>query len=307
MDIDDDLETFAGLPVRDVEDDSDGPDDPAAVAWRFSAGYGEADRIPELFAEILERTGPAGPTALIFGNWGGAMEERFPIGLLLDNVDRLPNLRAVFAGDMSSEECEISWIKQVDVTPLLTAFPRLECLWVRGSDGLVLTPVRHENLRELSFQSGGLPVTVVRAVGACDLPALEELDLWLGIAEYGGETTVDDLAPILSGRPFPALTHLGLRNSEIQDQVAAAVASAPVVAKLTVLDLSMGTLGDEGVEALLAGQPLTHLERLDVSHHFVSPELAQRLVDELPGVEVDISDEQDEDDEEFGRYTAVDE
>ncbi|GAA4600549.1 hypothetical protein GCM10023195_00170 [Actinoallomurus liliacearum] len=38
------------------------------------------------------------------------------------------------------------------------------------------------------------------------------------------------------------------------------MASAPVVARLEVLDLSMGTLSDDGATALLSGQPLTHLK-----------------------------------------------
>ena len=63
--------------------------------------------------------------------------------------------------------------------------------------------------------------------------------------------------------------------------------------------------GDAGAESLLAGQPLTHLTALGLSHHFMSPEMAQRLVDELPGVAVDVSDRQQEED--WGRYTAVSE
>nr|BFE70626.1 hypothetical protein GCM10020092_039270 [Actinoplanes digitatis] len=144
---------------------------------------------------------------------------------------------------------------------------------------------------------------MVRAVGACDLPNLTHLELWLGVDQYGGDARGDDLAPILAGRSLPALTHLGLRNAEIADEVAAAVAAAPVVARLTGLDLSLGVLGDAGAESLLTGQPLTHLKTLDLSHHFMSPEIAQRLVDELPGVAVDVSDKQSE--ERWGRFTAV--
>ncbi|WP_433789878.1 hypothetical protein [Actinoplanes sp. CA-252034] len=144
---------------------------------------------------------------------------------------------------------------------------------------------------------------MVRAVAASDLPNLTRLELWLGVNEYGGDARADDLAPILAGRSLPALTYLGLRNAEIAEEVATAVAAAPVVARLTDLDLSMGVLGDTGAETLLAGQPLTHLRRLDLSHHFMSTEMAQRMIDELPGVEVDVSDPQQE--EEWGRYTAV--
>src|SRR5262249_16624377 len=117
--------------------------------------------------------------------------------------------------------------------------------------------------------------------------------------------SVDDLAPILAGRSLPALTWLGLCNAEIADQIAAAVAAAPVVGRLRVLDLSMGTLSDAGVEALLAGQPLTHLEYLVLRHNVVWARMGERLAGELPGVTVDLSGWKS--DEEFGRYTAVSE
>ncbi len=298
------LTTFAGLPVVAWEEEQTVAD-PAAVAWRLDMEDFEAP--PEEFAtefeSLLERCGPAGPTALIIGEWGSAYETAFPVDLLVRNAGRLGGLRALFIAELSSEQCEVSWIRQGDITPVLTAFPALERLWVRGAEGLELTPVRHDGLRELVLQSGGLPATVIRAVGACDLPNLTHLELWLGVEQYGGDARADDLAPILAGRSFPALTHLGLRNAEIADEIAAAVAAAPVVARLTELDLSLGVLGDPGAESLLAGQPLTHLESLDLSHHFMSPELAQRLVDELPGVAVDVSDRQDE--EQWGRFTAV--
>jgi hypothetical protein len=132
--------------------------------------------------------------------------------------------------------------------------------------------------------------------------------LWLGNGERGGGATPDDLAPILSGRSLPALTSFGLRNVEDTDWLVKAVAVAPVVARLTELDLSLGMLGDEGAETLLAGQPLAHLSVLNLSHHFMSPEQAQRLVDELPGVFVDVSQRQERDEEEEEddwRYIAV--
>ncbi|MET8149198.1 STM4015 family protein [Actinoplanes sp. NPDC049668] len=298
------LTTFAGLPVLGAQEEQS-PADPAAVAWRLEMEDFEADpaEFEAEFERLLERTAPAGPTALIIGEWGSAYERAFPVDLLVRNAARLGALRALFIGEMSSEQCEVSWIQQGDITPLLEAFPALEHLWVRGAEGLELTPMRHAGLRELVLQSGGLPATVVRAVGACDLPNLTHLELWLGVEQYGGDARGDDLAAILAGRSLPALTHLGLRNAEIADEVAAAVAAAPVVARLTGLDLSLGVLGDAGAESLLTGQPLTHLKSLDLSHHFMSPEIAQRLVDELPGVAVDVSDRQSE--ERWGRFTAV--
>jgi len=176
---------------------------------------------------------------------------------------------------------------------------------VRGTEELDLDPVRHTSLRELAFESGGLPAGIVRLVTECDLPALEHLELWLGVSFYGGDTEPADLAPILAGTRYPVLRHLGLRNAEIADQVAAALAGAPVVARLEALDLSLGILGDDGAEALLAGQPLTHLRRLDLHHHFLSDAMMARLRADLPGVDVDLSERLREEPDQ--RYTAVSE
>ncbi|MFI6821016.1 STM4015 family protein [Micromonospora sp. NPDC050187] len=300
---------FDGLPIVRFKREVELPADPSAVAWRVEAP--DYDSSPEeLAAELdalLSRVPADAIRALVVGRWGSAYDTPAPVELLVSLAPRLTGLRALFLGEMTFEECEISWIRHRDVTGLLEAYPALEVLRVRGAEGLTLEPVRHEALRELAFESGGLPAELVRAVGECDLPALGHLELWLGVDDYGGDATVADLAPVLAGERLPALRHLALCNAEIADQVAAAVATAPVVARLEVLDLSRGTMTDAGVDALLAGQPLTHLRQLDLYHHYLSDEAAQRVVARLPGVRVDVSDPQeaDEDDDEVYRYTAV--
>ena len=72
------------------------------------------------------------------------------------------------------------------------------------------------------------------------------------------------------------------------------VASAPVLDQLESLSLSMGTLTDTGAEALLGGQPLTHLRQLDLGHHFLSEAVADRVRAAFAsaGTDVDLSDAQ---------------
>ncbi|MBB4915575.1 STM4015 family protein [Streptosporangium saharense] len=283
---------------------------PEAANWRIGVDWdGDAEEFEELFLRFVGKVDTTKVTALTIGNWGSAYERDSSeaVRLLTEHAERLPALRTLYFGDISREEAEISWIQQSDVTPLLTAFPKLEQLDVRGGSGLVLRPVRHESLRELSIESGGLPAGVVRGIGESTFPALERLELWLGVSEYGGDATVADMEGILSGERLPALRHLGLQDSEIQDEIAAAVASAPVVARLETLALSMGALGDEGAEALLSGQPLTHLKRLDLHHHYLTDPMADRVRAAFAvfGVEVDLSDQEEPDDE--WRYVAVSE
>ncbi|MFB8775204.1 STM4015 family protein [Streptomyces broussonetiae] len=313
--------TFYDLPVF-VFPGPDHEDLPAAdaVAWRLDC-YA-ADELP--FDELWEGFTAKVPTervrALVLGPWweDEYTDLRPALELILADAARFPALRALFLAHVTGEECEISWLQLTDVTPALEAFPLLEEFTVRGGDSqglgaepLSLRPVRHEALRVLRFESGGLPGQVVRALGECELPALEHLELWLGVQQYGGDATVPDLAPVLAGGRFPALRHLGLQDSELQDEIAAAVASAPVVAQLESLSLSMGTLTDTGAEALLGGQPLGHLKRLDLRHHFLSDAMTDRLRTALgaAGTELDLSDRQIPHRwrEEEWRYVAVSE
>ncbi|MGW1777805.1 STM4015 family protein [Streptomyces sp. NPDC002143] len=316
MTIGDHLDALYGLPAYTFPGikHKPRPVDPDAVAWRISGGaYDAEEKWTEVFARFCAAVDTTRVKALIVGAWEEAYEEDPSeiIEALSAARERFPALRALFLGDMVGEECEISWINQTDVTPLLAAFPELEEFGVRGGSGLGFTALSHGALRRLVVETGGLPVEVVRGVGGSDLPALVRLDLWLGTPDYGGDSEPADLEPILSGARLPSLRHLALRNSEMQDAVAAAVAAAPVVARLETLDLSMGVLTDEGAAALLGGQPLSHLKKLDLHHHYLSEPLMQRLRQTLEpaGVEVDLgrgdAEEDADDDGTVWRYVAV--
>ncbi|MFF7197309.1 STM4015 family protein [Streptomyces sp. NPDC088197] len=307
-----------GLPAFDFP----GPDDKGtdlpeadAAAWRIGVdSYDSEEKWEDAFARFTQAVDITRVRALIVGSWSDAYESGPEplIAAILSVKDRLPALRALFLGDIVGEECEISWINQGDVTPLLDGFPELESFGVRGGQDLAFPAVTHARLRSLTVETGGMPAQAVRGIAASDLPALEHLDLWLGTSEYGGDSEITDLAPFLTGALLPKLRSLALRNSEMQDEIAAALASAPVVARLETLDLSMGVLTDEGATALLAGQPLTHLKTLDLHHNYLTSPVARRLREALEpsGVHVeldrdDADEEVDDDDETVWRFVAV--
>lgn len=320
-------DSLAGLPVVDflhcVEGDATALPAADAVAWRLAIDYDTERPFAEVWRQFQDTVDPAGVRAVVVGAWwDGDYDPIKPVlDLLVASAPRMPGLRALFLADVLAEECEVSWLQMADVTPVLEAFGSLEEFAARGcgyngpEESIALRPFRHERLRTLRLESGGLPGDVVRAVGASELPALEELELWLGVEHYGGDAAVADLAPVLAGARFPGLRRLGLMNSEIQDEVAAAVAAAPVVAQLESLDLSMGILTDTGAEALLNGQPLTHLTRLDLHHHYLSDAMMERVREALEpsGVEVDLTGQETASTWEFqgevreSRYVAVSE
>lgn len=316
------LTEFAGRPVVDFPADPALPTpaaaaDPGGVAWRVDCKkdgeYFDRD-FQELLAAFLDQVPSDRVEALVTGQWREWVQDDFSVADdLVAVADRLPGLRALFFNDLVDEQSQPSWIYVSEVGPVLEAFPNLTEFWVRGTpEGLIsaagikplIAPMKHAALGKLVFQSGGLPASTIRAVSECEFPELTHLEIYLGDPNYGGDATLEDLTPLLEAGRFPRLRHLGLRNGLFQDEIAAALAQAPVVAQLESLDLSLGTLGDEGVAALLAGQPLGHLRALDLSHHYISEPMRARAREAWPGVEVDFSDEQEED-AQWGRYIAV--
>jgi hypothetical protein len=300
------LTQFAGKPVRDFQAGEEW-EDPAGTVPRLAVEYDSQVTAVDLFRELIGGGSADRLSGLIIGMWGSEMYENPPVEIveaLVAAADQLPNLRALFLGEMTYEENEISWIQQSDVSALWDAFPRLEIFYVRGTNGLSLGKMKMNHLRQLTIESGGLPKSVLAEVSAAQLPVLEHLELYLGTENYGWDGSVKDLAPILSGELFPKLKYLGLRDSEIADDVAKAVAKSPLLDRIEVLDLSLGALADEGGEALLAAPAIKKLKKLDLHHHYLTDEVAERL--RGLGIEVNLDDGQGDSDPE-DRYVSVSE
>lgn len=309
------LKEFAGSPV--VEWWVDEPIDEAdKTSYRVGLSSDESEekrQWVEKFAEFLSDPGSREIRGLVIGDWSNIPsepEERVSaqvVRALVAASAQLPQLQSIFFGDIISEESEISWIQQTDLSPLFSAFPNLETLAIRGGDGLMLGSPRHDRLKTLIIQTGGLDGGVVRGLGQSQLPALEHLELWLGVDEYGGTVTPEDLEPILSGERFPQLKYLGLRNSEIADRIAAAVAKAPILKTIHTLDLSLGTLTDDGAAALLASREISQLKKLDLHHHYCTDDITHRLAVLGPRVDVSVQLEPDTYNGEDWRYVSVSE
>jgi hypothetical protein len=265
---------------------------------KYSWDDQQAELLDRLQA-LTEQQGADQLRALVIGAWSGDDSSKSSdtiIQALVQAQDRLSGLTALFLGDITYEENEISWIQQSDVAPLLNAFPRLEIFRVRGGNGLKLSLVRHQALRELIVETGGLPRSVLREICRCEFPNLEHLELWLGVNTYGWDGGVEDLQPLLAGKIFPRLTYLGLRNSEIADDIAPVVVNAPILQRLHVLDLSYGTLSDAGAQALLKLPKGLPLQELDLSHHYMTKKMVEQLKKRLPYTIV-ADDGQDPDEE----------
>ncbi|CAL9525865.1 hypothetical protein SUDANB121_03950 [Nocardiopsis dassonvillei] len=324
------LSEFGGLPVFDYLSPHDmasteqryrdrpAPDALAQLAalrtardyaWRLGVdSYEPEEPFGEYFSSFVEAVDAAEVRAMVIGPAGSSEDEEpgAPArDALVEHAAAFTGLRSLFIGDLTAEEQEISWIHQPDLAPVLAALPGLTEFAVRGTGDpymheksrLGLDIGRHDSLRSLTVQSGGLPAEVSRGIDTAELPALENLELWLGVESYRGDTTPEHLARTLSGEAFPRLNHLGLRNAEDTDLWVRALADAPVTGRLRSLDLSMGTLTDEGARVLLDAPVFRELGRLDLEHHYMSEETESRVRDAFTeaGVEVRVGDRQAQD------------
>ena len=273
-------ERFANRQVVDYSVETGIEEPTTAYALRCDYYYGDRTSVIEQLTTISEDSQASNLEALVFGVWlddmaGGSDEI---IDGLVNAKDKLTNLKAIFIGDIHSQESEISWIGQGDMSPILRAYPQLEILQIRGGERLQFNPpVRHNNLQALIIETGALSRDTVAQICKMNLPALEHLELWLGADEYGGNCSVASLKPILDDLIFPDLTYLGLRNSQFADDIAEAVVKSDLIETISLLDLSLGNLSGKGAEFLLNCAAVNELDILNVSECCLSDEMVDDL------------------------------
>ncbi len=223
MTIGSNLSTFNGKPVKDY-DPEEGID--LNFCHRIRVGYDDEDAIiSELFVQFAKDENASKVTEFIIGLW--ALEMQGPGNLpkkIIEHAKELPKLEAIMFGDITYEESEISWIENCDQTQMIKAFPHLKEYRVRGGNGLGFKGLNHPNLKKLVVETGGLDKSTFTEIINGDLPNLEHLELWLGTEDYGGTTNIHAARPLLSGTKFPKLKYLGLRNADISDDIAFALA-----------------------------------------------------------------------------------
>ncbi len=230
-------------------------------------------------------------TELIIGDWGNSWEEECQpiIEGIIANAQRFSHVEKLFIGDMEYDECEVSWIMQGNYKDLWAALPHLKELTIKGSTGLVLGEICHEELESLTIICGGLPVRVIEEIQRATLPKLKKLLLYIGSDNYGFDGNPDTIREFLEKVQLPELEYLGIVDSEIQDEITEAVLESKFIGQIQTLDLSCGTLSDKGGELLLQKLPhYDNIKHLDVHYNFMSEKLIKRL-EELP-ISVDASD-----------------
>lgn len=266
----------------------------------YTIGYEDYDSgeksAENLVADILADPEFPALTELVIGDWGGAWEDDCQAVLdgIVEHAEQFSHIQRLFVGDMDYEQCEVSWIMQGDYSKLWAALPDLKSLTIKGSTELRLGEVCHEGLEELTIICGGLGSDVIRSVQNAKLPNLKKLLLYIGIEDYGFDGNADTIKELLEKADFPNLSYLGITDSEIQDELVQVVLDSKFMGQIETLDLSLGTLTDQGGALLLEALPKwPNVKKLDVHYHYLSDEMAKKLCS-LP-ITVDVSEAEEPD------------
>jgi uncharacterized protein (TIGR02996 family) len=172
----------------------------------------------------------------------------------------------------------------LDATGLIEQQPQLEelelgsaVLTIGNVDGSTLP-----NLRRLALRTTGLSRAALAPILATRWPHLEELELWFG-REAQCEVDHSDLWRILSGLAVPALERLRLRDTDFTDALCTSLVDAAILPQLKLLDISMGSLTDDGANTLLANAgKLHHLESVIIDDRDLTSTVRTRLQIALP-------------------------
>lgn len=161
-----------------------------------------------------------------------------------------------------------------DVTPIYTAFPRLEILELDG-DQVELGHIALPALRRLMVTHLHLDDT--RRIVAADLPNL--VDLELAWAPRSIDNVAATFGPLMH-REFPRLEALSLAMPTFQSQIwmVAELADAPIMRRVRRLAFRGAKLGEGELLRLMQDRPkFTHLERLELLERPLSASFQKKV------------------------------
>lgn len=233
---------------------------------------------------------------IIIGSWGDPWEGSVQdiLDAMVEHKEKFSHIKSLFVGNMDFEECEVSWIIQGNYEKLLEAMPQLEHLVIKGSTDLQLGRMQLEHLESLEIICGGLPVEVIQSIRDAKLPALKSLKLYIGIDDYGFSGSIDDIKELLEKSDFPKLESLAICNSEIQNEITEVVLQSKYMKQIKRLELSMGSLTDQGGQKLVEQLPgFPNIQELDVHYHYLSNDMMEKL-EKLP-IDVNVKEQNEPD------------
>jgi uncharacterized protein (TIGR02996 family) len=224
---------------------------------------------------------------------------------LQDLIDLLgkkapPTTRRIILGDNVDQ---ISWHHTGNLGNLWKGVPNLRVLEIETGEfdvGKMVAPA----LERAIFITGGLSKACCKNIASAKMPSIKHLEIYFGDDNYGGDCGIEDVAPLLARTDLTNLQYLGLKNSGFADDIPRALANAGVLETVRTLDLSLGTMSDDGARALVEiKDSLAHLECLDLTRNFLTKDGIKLVKGLCPKVITSDQEEGDEDE----RYVSISE
>ena len=221
---------------------------------------------------------------------------------LLTQLEKLgtpPTLRHL---TFDVREYQVSWTKLGNLHKLYPQLQKLESLSLHVGE-LNLGEIDLPSLRRLEIKTGGFTKKNLKSVVEASLPSLTSMILYFGTDEYGCDCKAKDVKAFIDSIKAPKLTRLGLCNSEFEDEFPAMLAASKLLPKLKHLELSMGTLSDEGAQVLLdEKRAFAHLESINLEQNYLSEMMRERL--RVAFERIILTEQGDHDDDE-DRYVQI--
>jgi hypothetical protein len=228
------------------------------------------------------------------------------VKMLIEEAAKAPfakTLKALRFGEVDGIDIDCAHHPIGDLSGITNdAFPELRELTMWGCE-IELGNLNLPKLEKLVVQTCGLSQDNVAAIANGSLPTLQYLDIWFGSEDYGNDSTIESVEPILQSTKWPKLAHLGLMNCPFTDGICERLGTSKVIRQISSLDLSMGTMTDEGARALLEHRDaLAHLKTIDVSQTYVTEGMVAELQSIAPSI---IANDMREDEDPDYRYVVV--
>jgi hypothetical protein len=165
-------------------------------------------------------------------------------------------------------------------------------------------------LKSFRVETGGLDTSCIKSIVSAKWPQLESLHLYFGADDYGAGGNVKKIAPILAGTGLKKLKHLGLMNAEFSNEICQALPKSKILKQLETLDLSLGTMDDEGAQAIAeSAKAFKHLRRIELDQNFISKKGEKLLKDAKLEVSIGRQEEPedwgDPEEPDLHRYVSV--
>lgn len=191
------------------------------------------------------------------------------IDLIISHHIHLKNLKAIFFGNIDNgfyldDTLNSSFIKSIDIRPLLKFYPDLEEIKIRGS-GALLNNANHEKLRKLIIESTSIRVETIEELATCYFPDLKYFEIWLGSDEAN-----DYLSKNIDKFNFKNLKQLGIKNTRSTNGILSFISNSPIFYQLEVLDISYGTLSDYAIDNIVSSGKFSHLKTLRLDNNQIT-------------------------------------